>query len=256
MRTLFLLFLLLGGSLAHADTLAELRRLLATLDGVDPISAKLGFTHSQSRKDDTTDDRKPATVGADVGADAQGVRMSFARRTLDTAIAEARQTDPEARRPVSGALAEVRVTDVDEYLSAAPKLLATLERARVLEDKAGTWHGQPARVLRLKLDPPLSKRDRKYVKKLDASARIWLAANGVPLAAEQDFVLSGRALLVVNFESSTKESFEFQRRGDRLVVVRHRRADTSSGGGESGTRRIDVRLTLAPQTSQAPVDSR
>ncbi len=251
MRSQVLLALVLSSSCVRADTFADLKRTLASLDGREPISGKLGFTHSQSNQGDKPADRKPITVGADIAADAAGVRMTFPRRTLDIAVAEARQSDPEAKKPISGALGEVLVTDVDEYLSAAPKLLATLERARVLADTADSWRGQPARLLQLKLDPLLSKQNRKYIKKLDANARIWLSADGVPLAMEQNADYSGRAMLVINFESASKESFEFVRRGDRLVVVRHRREDSSAGGGESGTRKIDARLTLAPATRVA-----
>lgn len=256
MRSVFAMVLLLVCSLVRADAFADLKRTLASLNGSDAISAKLSFTHSQSNKGDTLADRKPVTVGADVGADASGVRMTFPRRTLDIAVAEAQQTDPDAKRPVSGALGQVPVTDVDEYLSAAPKLLASLHRAELLEEKTENWHGQTARVLRLKLHPLISKQQQRYVKKADAQARIWVAADGVPLAAEQSYKFSGRAMLVINFDSSTRESFEFQRRGDRLVVVRHQREDSSSGGGESGTRRIDARLTLAPATARSQAGAR
>ncbi len=249
MRNLALMTLVLSCSCVRADTFADLKRTLASLDGKEPISAKLGFTRSQTNEGDKPADRVPVTVGAEVGADAAGVRMTFPRRTLDIAVAESRQTDPEAKKPISGALGEVRVTDVDEYLSAAPKLLAALQRASVLEEKTELWRGQPARLLRLKLDPLLSKQNRKYIKKFDANARIWVSADGVPLAAEQSFTYSGRAMMVISFESASKESFEFERRGNRLVVLRHQSEDTSAGGGESGTRRIDARLTLAPTTA-------
>lgn len=251
MRKTFTLALLLIFSSASADTLADLKRTLHSLDGRDQINAKLSFAHLQVNGSDEGKARPAVTVGADVAADAAGVRMHFSRRALDLAVAESRQTDPEAKKPVSDALAQILVTDVDEYLSAAPKLLAQLQRAELLEEKPDAYRGKPARLLSLKLNPLLSKQQRKYVKQLDAHARVWVSPDGAPLAAEQTFEYAGRALLVINFESSTTESFQFQRRNDRLVVVRHQREESSSGGGESGTRTIDARLTLSPAAASA-----
>lgn len=245
MRVAFCLCLMFMTSIACADGFGHLKRTLAGLEGKQPIEAKLAFSHSQINGNDDGKAGAPATVHAEVGADSGGVRLSFERRTLDLAVSESRQTDPESKRPVSGALSQILVTDVDEYLNAAPKLLAPLERAELISEKMETWRGQPARVISLKLNPVLGKQERKYVKKLDATAKVWIGADGLPLAAEQNYVYSGRAMLVINFESSSRESFEFDKRGDRLVVVRHRREDITSGGGESGTRRIDARLAVA-----------
>ncbi len=246
MRVAVCLCLMFMTSVACANGFADLKRTLAGLEGKQPIEARLAFSHSQRNGNDDRKPSAPATVHAEVGADSGGVRLGFERRTLDLAISESRQTDPESKKPVSGALSQILVTDVDEYLNAAPKLLAPLERAVLISDKPETWRGQPARVISLKLNPLLGKQERKYVKKLDATAKVWIGADGLPLAAEQNYAYSGRAMLVINFESASHESFEFQKRGDRLVVVRHRREDKTSGGGESGTRRIDARLTLAP----------
>jgi len=256
MRSFVAIGLLLACSLAFADGLADLKRTLAGLVGRQPIEAQLAFSHSQVNAGDAGKARAPLTVHAEVGADPNGVRLEFPRRTLDLAVAESRQTDPEAKKPVSAALSQILVTDVDEYLNAAPKLLAPLERAELISEKSEVWRGQPARVLALKLNPLLGKQERKYVKKLDASAKVWISADGVPLAAEQHYAYSGRAMLVINFESATHESFEFQKRGDRLVVVRHRREDTSSGGGESGTRTVDARMTVSSATAPAQTGTR
>jgi hypothetical protein len=252
MRSLFAVALLLSCPLAQADALADLKQTLSTLNGSEPVNAKLDFTFSRrSGSDDEAVVTPPATVAVDVGLDAAGLRMNWSPATLAAAEAESNQTDPEAKKPVSGALTEVTVTDVSEYLHAAPKLLNLLQQAELLEDKADTWQGQPAHVLSFKLNPPLSKQDQKYVKELDASARIWLDADGVPLAAERKFKVSGRAMLVISFESSSEETFEYQRSGDHLVVLKHHKHDSSSGGGESGQRQTDARLTLAAATPAA-----
>ncbi len=246
MRVAVLLGLMSMSSIASADGFADLKRTLAGLEGRQPIDAKLAFTHSQVNADDAGRAHAPLMVHAQASANPNGVHLEFPRRTLDLAVAEARQTDPEAKKPVSAALSQILVTLVDQYLNAAPKLLAALERAELVGEKTEVWRGQTTRVITVKLNPLLGKQERKYVKKLDATAKVWITSDGVPLAAEQHYVYSGRAMLVISFESSSRETFEFRKRGDRLVVLHHRREDTTSGGGESGTRKIDARLTLTP----------
>jgi hypothetical protein len=107
------------------------------------------------------------------------------------------------------------------------------------------WEGQEATLLDLRLEPKLSERDRKYIKQAEGSARLWIGADGLPLAAERSYRVAGRAMLVISFESSQEERYTFGRHGDRLVVLTHRGETASSGAGEEGTQVVETRLTLA-----------
>ena len=42
--------------------------------------------------------------------------------------------------------------------------------------------------------------DRKVIKELDATAKVWLGTDGLPFAAESSVRLKGRALVVIGFE--------------------------------------------------------
>lgn len=112
-----------------------------------------------------------------------------------------------------------------------------------MEAKADTWQGKPATRLQLKLTPKLSKQNQKYVKEMVATASVWVGGDGLPLAAETQVHMKGRALLVISFEQDQKESFQFARVGNRLVVTRHSQESSGSGGGESGQTKTVVALS-------------
>jgi hypothetical protein len=92
--------------------------------------------------------------------------------------------------------------------------------------------------------PAIASRDRKYVKDVEATARIWLGPDGVPLAADRRVLLKGRIFLIITFEIEQKELLRFRRSGDRLVVVRHESDSRSAGAGERRDRHAVTTLTL------------
>jgi hypothetical protein len=247
MRLLLTTLLLATSSAVHADPLGELRQLLASLPGSQPVAAQieLEFTNIDEDEDgdtDTTPQNAKINLRAEDGAD--GIRLHWPRDLMDAAAAERGDRDPDAKRPVRRALSQVAVQDIDDYLDAAPSLLNVIAQASLQSDAPDTRNGQSLRRLTLKLDPPLSKQARKYVKEIDATASIWLDAAGLPVAAEQTLEFSGRAMLVISFANETHESWEFVRSGDRLVVVRHDSESSSSGGGESGRQRTKARVIV------------
>jgi hypothetical protein len=241
MRLLVAPLLLLTPSLVHADALAQLREALASLPATQSVSAtvELEFTTSGRADDDDESEAKPETARLAVRAEAGGddLRVLWPRAILDAAAAERGNRDPDAGQPLRAALARVDVQDIDAYLNAAPTLLNLIDQATVQADAPDTRDGRSLRRLTLALDPPLSAQARKYVKDIDATASIWVDEGGMPVAAERALKIGGRAMLVISFENETRESWEFARRGDRLVVTRHDSDSNSSGGGESGSER-------------------
>ncbi len=241
--------MLIISTMVSAEQPAELRALLTGLKGTAPADGQLTLTYDQRNDKDIDPPPQPATINAEVVATGNGVRVAVGRATLDRALAESRETETENRKPVGLALSQVSTVVADRYLNAAPHLLALLERGKVNKVSQGRWRGRPATILELVVEPRLSKQQRKYIRELDASARIWLDASGYPLAAEERMDLSGRALLVINFDSTVRERFEFAHRDDRLIATRHRRREASSGGGESGSRTTEARLVLTRTTA-------
>lgn len=239
-----LLLLLASAGTVLADSTSDLRSTLQRLNGRDPVKAQVTFELANRSGDDAKAAVEPsqATVVVDDGP--EGMRMFWNREMIDRVFADGPGTGDKSakRRSPRQAMDGLNVTTLNEYLNASPKLLRSMEHAELAEEKSDTWDGQPARLLVFKLNPPLDERSKKYIKEMDAQAKVWLTPAGVPLAIESTAHVKGRALLVISFESEEVEKFRFAQVGARLVVTRHEKQVQSSGAGERGVR--NTRATL------------
>lgn len=240
-----ILFLLIC-SAVQADPLLDLRTTLAGLNGQEPVKASAAFVFWNRSGDDKAPVIEEAKIKAWAEDGPQGLRISWSRDLIQTVAAEmrARAEDPEKKTPTRRAMDELNATRLNDYLNAAPGMLLKLEQAQLVEEKAGTWQGKPARLLTFKLTPPLSDHDRKYIKELEVTAKVWLGADGIPVAAESRSRMKGRALLVITFESAEDEAFDFARVGNRLVIVRHVKDSHNSGAGENSQQKTTANLSF------------
>jgi len=241
-----LLALLLAAGLLQADTLSDLKETLVRLNGQEPVKASVDYRYWSKQGDEKAPVITEGKATTFVEDGPQGLKMSWSRALIQTAAQEsqAQAKDPEKKASTRRAIEGLRAIEVSDYLSGAEELLRTLEHCHLVEEKAEAWQGRPARRLQFKLTPKLSKQDQKYVKEFEASATIWVGADGLPLAAETQTRMKGRALLVISFEQQRKESFQFARAGNRLVVVHHALESSGSGGGEKGQSKTVVTLHL------------
>lgn len=229
-----------------ADPLGDLKSTLATLTATTPVSMK--FTHHFEQR---TGEGKEATVirgdvAGEVSETPTGLDLRWGPEVLLRARQEGRRRadDPEAANPTQEGIAELGALQLSQRLDVATELIDVLGRATLVESRTDPLDGTPTRVLIVKLDPPLRARDKKYVKEIEATAKIWLGADGVPVAAERRVKTGGRAFLVVTFESEERESFRFARVGDRLVVVRHELDRHGQGAGERSARKSTTNLEI------------
>lgn len=238
--------LLLAAGLLRADALADLKGALTRLNGQEPVKASVTYQFWSRQGDDKKPVITEGKASAFVEEGPQGLKMSWSRALLQAAAQEAKAQakDPEQRASTRRALEGLKAGAMSDYLNGADELLRTLEQGQLLEEKADTWQGRPARLLRLKITPKLSRQNQKYVKELEATASVWVGADGLPLAAETQVHMKGRALLVISFEQEQKEAFQFARVGNRLLVTHHTQESRGSGGGEQGQTKTVV--TLAP----------
>ena len=244
---LWLLFL--GCSVLHADTLSDLKTALATLDVSEPVKARVEIGSIQRNGDDSKEDRHSPAVAALVEDGPQGLTITWDRALLQAAGTEmqAKDKDPNQSTPTRSSMDELKPTALNDYLNAPATVLRLLDQARLVEEKPDTWEGRPARLLSFEMTPPLSDKDKKIIKAAEMTARLWLGADGLPVALETRFHAKGRALLVISFETTQSEEFRFARMGRRLVVVRHLVEIQSSGGGQNGMKHSLV--TLSPVES-------
>lgn len=241
-----LLALCLAGGLLQADTLSELKGTLTRLNGQEPVKASVDYQfwskQGDEKKPDITEGR--ATTYVEDGP--QGLKMSWNRALIQTAVQEAKAKlmDPEAKASTRRAIEGLKAIEVNDYLNGASELLRTLEQGQLTEEKSAAWQGRPTRLLQFKLTPKMAKREQKYIKEFEATAKVWIGSDGCPLAAETQTRVKGRVMLVVSFEQQQKESFQFARVGNRLVVTQHTQENSGSGGGEHGQSKTVVNLSL------------
>jgi hypothetical protein len=246
MNLRLLVFLLVSG-LLRADVLSDLKATLARLNGQDPIKASVDYQFWSKQGDEKAPIISEGKATAFVEDGPQGLKMFWDRALIQTAAQEvkAQLKDPEKKATTRRAIEGLKAVEVSDYLNGAEELLRTLDQSQLVEEQHETWQGRPAKRLRFKITPRLSRQDQKYVKDLEATASVWIGADGLPLAAESQTRMKGRALLVITFEQQQKETFRFVRVGNRLVVVSHVQESSGSGGGERGQTRTTVTLRVS-----------
>jgi len=239
--------LALVASATLTGPVAELDTALARYAGKDPVQARFTVRYDSVNGDGKDAARRGGEVSGEVSEGAAGLTVSWPRALVDQAREEERKaaTDPEAKTPALDAVGQVRTFDLAGRLDAASGLRQALVGATLVEEKQDAVDGAPARLLVLKLDPVLSARDRKYVKEVASTGKVWLSAEGVPLAAEVRSKASGRAFLVITFSTEQVETWRFEAAGDRLVAVRHEEHTKSEGAGEKGERNTVTTLAVA-----------
>jgi len=199
------------------------------------MKASVEFQSSGRTADAKNPESADGKVTAVVEDGPEGLRVFWSRALIEKVDEERRiqARDPEKPSARGAAMDELNASRVNSYLNAAPDLLGRLEEAQFVEEKADTWDNQPVRRLTYKVTPRLDERSRKIIKEIDATVRVWVGAEGLPVAAENRLHLKGRAMLVITFESTETEMFRFRHTGNRLVIVQDIKESSGSGAGES-----------------------
>ncbi len=217
-----------------AGSLEDLRGALHKLSGGEPVKATL--EHSFWRQ--TLDDKKPLVTQGHASAlledSGVGLRITWARPTLQQASKElaAQEREPERATPTRIALRNIDPLEAAEWLNHAEALLRDLAQAQVLEEKAEPWQGRPAKLLLLKLTPRMPESQRKYLKELKVDAKLWVGTDGMPLAFSSVVTYKGSRMFIT-FEGGNTQELQFARAGNRLLVTRASSEDRSSGFGAS-----------------------
>lgn len=228
-----------------ADGLTTLKSNLAKLNGSDSVKATVDYGFWQQ----TTEDKKPvqtqgrATISVEDGP--QGLRLGWGKQVLQQAAQESRAKakDPEKTTGTRTALRAVDAIEAAELMNYAEPMLRSLEGAQLLEEKADTWQGQPAQLLILKVEPKMAASQKKYIKKMDLQAKVWVGADGLPLATSLHMAFTASRFFI-SFEGTQKEERNFQKAGNRLVVANLRTEDTHSGFGQSTASKKTTTVSL------------
>ena len=234
-----LLILATSATLLRADALGDLKASLARCQGKDSLKAALDYRFWNQTGEDKKAKVTQGSATLRVEDDAQGLRLECSRAELDQLSQESKANtlDPERGTPIHDALHKLGPTEISAYLNAAEDMLNDLQDSTLVEVLAEPYQGVPARCLTVKVNPRIPTNQKKYIKELQATGRIWIGADGFPLGSTLDLNIKGRAFLVINFAHSEHQEHHYAHIGNRLVTTFSSVDATSSGGGESGKRR-------------------
>lgn len=246
-----LLLALAAGALfstaAQADGLADLKAALARLQGQTPLKAVLEINRrsrqGEGKEQEETNSR--ATVTLEDGA--RGLQVLYGKDLLARAEAEenAKEKDSKAKTPTLSAMRDIGAGELRPLISAAGSLARRMEKAVFKSEEVQAYGGKPARLLSFDLPiGSIPEKDRKYIKAYQGSLDIWIAADGTPLASHSKDNASGRAYVVISFESKSDEQSVYSVAGERLITTHREIKSSGSGAGEKGESHVTKTLTL------------
>ncbi|MFZ6758041.1 hypothetical protein ACO0K9_12600 [Undibacterium sp. Ji50W] len=232
---------------ARADGLTDLKAALARLPGQSPVKALIEAKTWSRQGEGKELEEQNGQVSIVLEDSPRGLQLLFGKDLLARLEVEERahEKDPKAKTPSLAAIREVNASELRPMISAAGNLTRAMEKAVFKTEKAETYNGKPARLLSFEIPvDKLTEKERKYVKKFEGSLDIWIAADGTPVASRMHQAISGRAFVVISFETKNEEDLVYGLSGDRLIVVKKETHTSGSGAGEKGEMRVTKILQL------------
>ncbi|HEY0063245.1 MAG TPA: hypothetical protein VGC21_14095 [Telluria sp.] len=244
-----LLALWLGSAPAHADGLADLKAALVRGAALTPLKATAETRLWRKLGEGKDAEEVNGQAGIAIEDSARGLSGTHSREQLARVERElqAKAKNPNSKTPTLAALGEFGPGELAAMVSAAAPLQRILERAEYKGERPESWQGTPARLLSFEMPlSTLSERERKYAKKFLAVFEVWIGADGRPLASRMKQTVSGRAFVVVSFDSVLEEDKVYGVAGERLLTLRHEERSSASGMGERDERKVLTTLQLLP----------
>lgn len=227
-----------AGGAARADGLSDLKAALVRVNGQAPIKGLVDLRTWHRPGNAPEPDQGQVVLTVEDNAD--GLRLAYSRDMVARIDADqrARARDPDVKTPTLSAVRSFDSTDIMPMVSAVTWFGRLLDRAVFKAERSDTYAGKPARLLTFEIPiTALSKRERKYAKRIESLLEIWTAADGTPLATRSTQTVFGRAFVVVSFEARSEEENVFSVVRGRLVTLRKMTRTTASGAGEQDERK-------------------
>lgn len=242
-RVIFPLLLsaLIVPALARADAVSDLRTTLSRLQAAQPLAATLKVSSTVKNEDDKT---THAQLQVNVASGEDGLSMGFAPNLLQRAAREAavNAKNKDAPTPIEDLLGKLSPVSVQPMVDFAPVLLRQIDGARLSSQRDEDHDGKPTHLLVFDVPLPASASKRMTIKHYTGQIKVWLGADGVPLAAQNVMQVKGRKLLIsIEFENTTDYAMEVI--GTRLVVVSRRTREAQSVFGKDGSSVTEMLLT-------------
>jgi len=238
---------MLAAGTARADGLADMKAALARAGAATPLKALVETQTWRKLGDGADAEETRGAVSVTVEDGARGLNVVHGKEVLARMDAElrAKAKNPDSRTPTLSALEELGPRDVLALTSAAASLSRIIERGQFKGERADTWQGRSARALTFDMPmSSLSTREKKYAKKFSSVLDVWIGADGMPLASRLRQSMSGRAFVVVSFDSVHEEQSVYSVLADRLLAVRKETRGSASGAGEKDERKVVTTLQV------------
>ncbi len=215
-----------------------------TEDG--PLSANIHVQrHSASGKGG---DRISSQASFDMGVSYKKNQLSthYSKTLLHNIGTEAKAHEQDANfpTPIQNAVSRLNVRKIQSITSAHEVLIRRLNKSTLMKQEQVQYKGSPAILMTFNVKPEFSKRDKKYIKKTQATLKLWLTKEGVPLACETFFTMKGSAFIVIRFKSKETKTIEYQTHKNRLLASYIKSTYNGSGGGEVEESTTTTQLTI------------
>jgi hypothetical protein len=214
-----------------ADSLSDLRAVLQRYPAKAPFV--VSATVQVNGDSQGVAGARSGSTNFEVESGTAGLMIRVPPAALGAAETEAeeKKRDPENRTPTRTAMVALTIFDVIDGLDSAAMLLNDLDQASLVSQTSSTHAGKPATLMRIKVKPTLAGTSR-FVKEPKIDLRVWVDANGIPVAAERDSNYSA-SFVVVSASNVRKERWEFAAFGDRLYAARSDEENRASAVGKS-----------------------
>lgn len=231
MKSAALLALLLSGT-AAASSLADLKTALGGMQGQGSLRGTFESRQSKTGEDDA----KPETTTLSVKVEdsAGELRIGWDNGLLKRAL-EASQRAPKPEAELSMAINGTSASRIAGSVNYAPRLLGILASGQVKSERMDSWQGKPARLLEMSYLPPIATGSSLKIKENVHTAKVWLGADGVPLAATLSHSVRASFMVFISYEEKSSESYVFGHVANRLVALRREEHSVKKGAGQDGT---------------------
>ncbi len=233
--TLQLIIMFVLPTLAWADGPSDLRTSLQRLQSRSPIKVDVDYSNRQEVSTLFKPIVSQGLVHLRVSEDESGLRSDWALPQLSASSMEERQAnrDPLAMTPVRDAMKQLDAGSLHRLLNQADVLSEILVGAKFKHEGNEMYQGQSAKVLVFTFNPTIRPDHIGRVSRSEASLKVWIGGDGLPLATETLMDYAGRhSRFFGRFYMSSSIRATYAVFGDHLVVVSRTSEDLSYDTGE------------------------
>lgn len=215
--------------LLAADTLSELQQRLEKFPAKAPFSASAKVRVNAAVQEDAS---RAGQGGFEIESGPGGFVIRISPKTLAASDSEAaaKKHDPNAPTPTRTAMVALTVFDIMGSVDAASMLRDDLSGATLLDERSASVDGKPSTVLRVEVKPSFATKSR-FVSEPKIELKVWLGADGIPLAAERVSNYSA-GIGFVKGENTRFERWVFAVYADRLYATRNEQNEDATAAGK------------------------